>query len=372
MTRSPDAVVVGAGIVGAACALALTREGMRVLVLDSGFAASGATGAGMGHIVVMDDSPAQFALTAYSLELWRGLVGELPRSCEYQSCGTLWLAASGEELDLAREKAGAYVAGGVAAEILDGPTLAAAEPHLRPDLPGAMRVPGDGVVYAPAVTRHLLTQAQAHGTEVWEGFRVERLKGGWVEGHGERVACGLIVNAAGSSAPDLTPGLPIVPRKGHLVITERLDHFCRHQLVELGYLQSAHTMNSESIAFNVQPRATGQALIGSSRELVGWDGAINPALLGRMVGRAVSFMPSLADQTALRSWTGFRPATPDKLPLVGRSPQDPGVWVAAGHEGLGITTSLGTAQILADLITGRPTAIPAAPFDPARSFVEHV
>jgi len=141
MTRSPDAVVVGAGIVGAACALALCREGMRVLVLDAGFAASGATGAGMGHVVVMDDSPAQFALTAYSLRLWRELVEELPASCEHQPCGTLWLAARDEELALARAKAAAYVEGGVAAEVLDGPALAEAEPHLRRDLPGAMLVP---------------------------------------------------------------------------------------------------------------------------------------------------------------------------------------------------------------------------------------
>jgi D-hydroxyproline dehydrogenase subunit beta len=222
------------------------------------------------------------------------------------------------------------------------------------------------VIYAPAVTRHLLTLAQGLGAEVWEGFHVERLGPGWVEGHGERIACDITVNAAGSAAPRLTPELPIVPRKGHLVITERLQGFCHHQLVELGYLQSAHTMSHESIAFNVQPRATGQVLIGSSRELVGWDGAINAALLGQMVGRAIAFLPTLAHQTALRSWTGFRPATPDKLPLIGAWPDCKGLWIAAGHEGLGITTSLGTAQLLADLITQRAPAIAAGPFDPAR------
>ena len=66
---------------------------------------------------------------------------------------------------------------------------------------------------------------------------------------------------------------------------------------------------------------------------------------------------------------GFRPATPDKLPLIGAWPATPGLWIAAGHEGLGITTSLGTARILADLIAGREPPIDATPFAPARALV---
>ncbi|HXF25112.1 MAG TPA: FAD-binding oxidoreductase, partial [Gemmatimonadaceae bacterium] len=159
---------------------------------------------------------------------------------------------------------------------------------------------------------------------------------------------------------------PIVPRKGHLVITDRYPGFCRHQLVELGYLTSAHTMTTESVAFNVQPRATGQMLIGSSRELVGWDGSINRSIVRRMLDRALDFMPGLALASAIRTWTGFRPATPDKLPLIGSWDEMPGLWIAAGHEGLGITTSVGTGQLLADLITGRAPAIDPAPFAPSR------
>ena len=128
----------------------------------------------------------------------------------------------------------------------------------------------------------------------------------------------VVVNAAGAAAAPLTPGLPIVPRKGHLAITDRYPDFCRHQLVELGYLTSAHVMTNESVAFNVQPRTTGQVLIGSSRELVGWDASINHSILRRMLARAVEFIPGLRELSVIRSWTGFRPATPDKLPLIGR------------------------------------------------------
>lgn len=176
----------------------------------------------------------------------------------------------------------------------------------------------------------------------------------------------VIVNAAGAAAPSLTPGLPIIPRKGHLVVTDRVPGFCRHQVVELGYVQSAHALGDASVAFNVQPRSTGQILIGSSRELVGWDASINRDLLGRMLRRAVEFMPALADVPALRTWTGFRPATPDHKPLVGAWPDAPGVWIAAGHEGLGITMALGTGRLLTDLILGRRPAIDPTPYAPAR------
>jgi glycine/D-amino acid oxidase-like deaminating enzyme len=182
-----------------------------------------------------------------------------------------------------------------------------------------------------------------------------------------RLEAGAVVNATGAAASTFTPGLPIVPRKGHLVITEPRPGFCRHQVVELGYLQSAHTMDAASVAFNVQPRATGQLLIGSSRELVGWDASVNRAVLSRMLARAAAFMPGLARLPAIRTWTGFRPATPDKLPLIGAWPLVDGLWIAAGHEGLGITTALGTGSMIADLIAGRAPGIDPAPFAPGRA-----
>ncbi|HET7321888.1 MAG TPA: FAD-dependent oxidoreductase, partial [Longimicrobiaceae bacterium] len=241
------------------------------------------------------------------------------------------------------------------------------EPNLRPGLAGGLRVPSDSVVYPPAVARHLLERARALGAEVREGCRVDAVEPHAVRMGAERLEAQVVVNAAGAEATRLIPALPILPRKGHLLITDRYPGYCRHQIVELGYLKSAHEMGSgESVAFNVQPRATGQLLIGSSRELAGWERAVNREVLRKMLQRAVHFLPGLAGLSTVRSWTGFRPATPDKLPYVGRWEEVPGLWMAAGHEGLGITTSLGTAKLLAGLVVGREPAIEAAPFDPAR------
>jgi glycine/D-amino acid oxidase-like deaminating enzyme len=255
----------------------------------------------------------------------------------------------------------------VGAELLDARGLATEEPALRPGLAGGLRVPGDGVVYPPALARWLLDGARRAGAEVREHVAVGRITPGTVDTSGGRIECGAVINAAGADAPRLTPGLPIVPRKGHLVITERYPGRCRHQIVELGYLRSAHTMTAASVAFNVQPRATGQLLIGSSRELVGWEPAINQDILARMLRRATDFVPGLASLRAIRTWTGFRPATPDNLPLIGPWSPGSGLWIAAGHEGLGITTALGTGHLLSDLMLGRPPAIDPAPFDPGRA-----
>jgi glycine/D-amino acid oxidase-like deaminating enzyme len=358
----PDAIVVGAGIVGAACAAALARDGLRVLVLEASAAALGTTSAGMGHLVVMDDSPEQLALTHYSTQLWKNETDSLRRASELEWCGTVWVAEDDAQMAAVREKQRVYGNAGVTSEVLDERSVYDAEPNLRPGLAGGLRVPFDGVIYPPAAAVALLARARELGAELREHSRVDAIIDNGVRCGSEVIAADVIVNAAGAAAANLTPGLSVVPRKGHLVITERHPGFCRHQIVELGYLTSAHVMTTESVAFNVQPRLTGQVLIGSSRELVGWDPAINRRVVGRMIERACAFMPGLANLTAVRTWTGFRPATPDKLPLIGRWPETAGLWVAAGHEGLGITTSLGTAAMLADLVAGRTPAIDGSPY----------
>ena len=365
--RQADAIIVGAGIVGAACAVALARDGLRVLVIDAGGAALGTTAAGMGHVVVMDDSPEQLALTRYSQSLWRAQDDAVRAASELDWCGTVWVAEDEAQLEALPAKQQLYRDHGLVTEVLDETTLIEAEPHLRRGLPGGLLVPSDAVIYQPTATIALLALARTMGAEVLERMPVEEIVPCGVRCGADTLRADVIVNAAGAAAASLTPQLPVIPRKGHLVITERYPGFCRHQVAELGYLASAHVMTSESVAFNVQPRSTGQVMVGSSRELVGWDASMNRRVLGRMVARACEFMPALADLVAVRTWTGFRPATPDKLPLIGRWPDVPGLWIAAGHEGLGITTSLGTATLLADLVASREPAIDAAPFAPDRA-----
>lgn len=363
-----DLAIVGGGIVGAACALEAARAGLRVVVIENGVIGGGATAAGMGHIVVMDDSEAQFALTRYSQQLWQQIAPELPRDIEYEECGTLWVAADEEEMDEVRRKVGFYQSRDVAVEVLDDKALAEAEPNLRPGLAGALLVPGDGVVYPPCAARYFLEQAQSLGAQLQLGRAAVALSNeGVTLDDGAFISAGATVNAAGSWAPLLTAGIDVQKRKGHLLITDRYPGFVRHQLVELGYLKSAHSIAADSVAFNAQPRKTGQVLIGSSRQYGVDDPKIEAAMLSRMLARAEEYMPGITQLSTVRTWTGFRAATPDKLPLIGPCPGYDRLYLATGHEGLGITTSMGTAKLLVDQLLNRISQIPIAPYLPNRA-----
>jgi glycine/D-amino acid oxidase-like deaminating enzyme len=370
MSATADIIVVGAGIVGAASAAECARAGLKVLLLDRGAIGGGATAAGMGHLVVMDDSPAQFALTSYSRRLWQQLAPQLPADAEYDACGTLWVAADEQELAEVRRKEESCRACGIKAEALDAATLAKAEPNLRPGLAGALCVVEDAVVYPPRAARFLIESAIGAGAalQMRAGVAVTSFGGdGTVTvADGTKLSAGRVVNAAGCWSPVLTPALPVRKRKGHLAITDRYPGFVRHQIVELGYLKSAHAVSVDSVAFNIQPRKTGQMLIGSSRQFDAEGTDISHPILGRMLRRALEYLPALERLSVIRCWTGHRAATPDKLPLIGPSLESDRIWLATGHEGLGITTSLGTGSLLASLMLGRPTEIPAEPYAPAR------
>lgn len=371
MNRVWDVVVIGAGIVGAACARECAARGLSTAVVDAAGIGGGATAAGMGHIVVMDDSPAQLALTRWSRQLWRELSPELPREVEFEARGTLWVATDEEEMAEVRRKQGVYASAGVATEILDSRALAEAEPHLRQGLAGALLVPSDAVLYPPAAAAYLLRDAIRMGAVLLASGRVIAAAEGrvWLQNASE-LSAKRVVNACGAGATDLLPELPIRKRRGHLVITDRYPGFVQHQLVELGYLKSAHSIASDSTAFNVQPRQTGQLLIGSSREFGAEDTTINHALLRAMIQRAESYMPGIGSLHAIRVWTGFRAATPDKLPLIGPWPADASLCLATGHEGLGITTSLATGKLVTAEITGEAPEFPAEPYFPARFLAE--
>lgn len=366
MSHSFDVAVIGAGIVGAACALEMARAGLSVAIIDRTGVASGATSAAMGHIVAMDDSPAQLALTTYSQSLWGKLAAALPESVEYYRPGTIWIASDDEEMAEVRRKLEAFTTNGISSELLDSRSLAEAEPNLRRPLTGALHVVSDAVLHPQRAAEFLIAEAQNLGAQLLTGHAVLSTAWGRVTmDNADIVQAAHIINAAGALAPAITPGIPVRKRKGHLILTESYPGYARHQLVELGYLKSAHASDDDSVAFNVQPRLSGHLLIGSSRQYGSDDPALDQHILDAMMERAAFFMPGLPQLKQIRSWTGFRAATPDKLPLIGPI-EDPSVLLATGHEGLGITTSLATARLIGDYVLGRPSAIPIDPYLPSR------
>lgn len=366
MTSIADVLVIGAGIVGAACADALARAGLQVIVVEKGEVGGGATAAGMGHLVVMDDSPAELALTQYSLQLWREFTAQMPTLHEYSNCGTLWIAADDEEYLAAQDKARNLQNAGVRCEMLDERVLYEREPHLRTGLRGALLVNDDALVYPPKSARMLLESAQRHGAIVMTAEVHSLGKSGVRLTNGESISTDRIVVANGMAATQLLPELPLRAKKGHLLITDRYPGMVQHQLIELAYIKNAHASVGDSVSFNVQPRPTGQLLIGSSRQFDIDDSKIDRDMMSRMLSRALEYLPALQKLNVLRCWTGVRAATPDGLPLIGEHPALPKVSLAVGHEGLGITTSLATAQMLRAQILGKVSALPLAAYSPSR------
>ena len=320
-------------------------------------------------------------LTRYSQQLWQELRPELPDDVEYEQCGTIWVAADDEEMLEVRRKREYYGKRGVPTEVLD--TASFAESGTQPAPGNGWRSARSGRRRAVSAVCRPLSDGTRSGAGSQASTRcsvsrrsdkgagaVDRRHGNFRGNHRE---CELAL-----TPPTLTPGLEIKKRKGHLVITDRYPGFVRHQLVELGYLKSAHSVSGDSVAFNVQPRRTGQILIGSSRQYGAEHKEVDNSMLVRMLQRAQEYMPGLAQMSTVRTWTGFRAATPDKLPLIGPwtrdktgdaaggTTGDKSIFLATGHEGLGITTSLGTARILVDQITGTKPEIPVEPYLPSR------
>lgn len=366
-----DVILLGAGIVGCACARECTQAGLRVAIVEPNVVGGGATAAGMGHLVVMDDSPAQLALTRYSRSLWMELLPQLPSTVEYETRGTVWVAADAEEMDDVHAKYETYAAAGVRSIIIDAGELALAEPNLRPGLAGGLLVPEDAVIYPPTAASFFLREAIRGGAVLLQGHAAISVGNGTVSlGNGAKYAAPHIVVATGADQR-LLPWLKMQRRKGHLLITDRYPGFVHHQLVELGYLKSAHKTTEDSVAFNIQPRQTGQLLIGSSRQFGNEDPAIEDNILRKMLDRACEYMPGLAHISGIRAWTGFRAATPDKLPLIGPT-EDASVFLAVGFEGLGITNALGAARLVVDHLLGRRSEIDASPYLPARMTSEEI
>jgi D-hydroxyproline dehydrogenase subunit beta len=361
VSRGADVIVIGAGIVGAACAHALAQRGQRVLVVDAGLPA--ATAAGMGHLIVLDDNPAELAISHYSLQRWRDWSRDLPEDCAHRQNGTLWLAATAEEMALAEAKYQALRTQGLDCQLLGASALQAAEPALRKGLHGALKVASDGIVYAPNVARWLLNQPlierrQGQVVEI-DGNRVRLQDGTWLSAQA-------LILANGIHARNLCPELPLQAKKGHLLITDRYPTQVSHCLVELGYVSSAHNATGPSVAANIQPRPTGQLLIGASRQFDSESAEVEPGMLARMLRRAVDYMPGLAGLNAIRTWTGLRAACPDGLPLLGEHPQRPGLWLAVGHEGLGVTCAPGSADLLVAQLFGERAPLAPDAYLPKR------
>ncbi|ARZ66216.1 FAD-dependent oxidoreductase [Streptomyces albireticuli] len=372
---SSDVIVVGAGVVGAACAYYAARDGLTVTVVDRGPVAGGTTGAGEGNLLVSDKEPGpELELALLSARLWRELAQELPARIEYEAKGGLVVASDAPGLAALRKFAAAQAGAGVTAEEVPADRLHDLEPHLAPDLGGGFHYPQDAQVQPALAAAHLL---RASGARVRTGEEVTAvLTGPNGEVRGVRTAAGelrapFVVNAAGTWGGEvarLAGGhLPVLPRRGFVLVTEPLPRVVRHKVYAADYVADVASGSAAlQTSAVVEGTPAGPVLIGASRERVGFDRTLSVEVLRRLAAQATALFPVLAGVRALRTYAGFRPYLPDHLPAIGPDPRVPGLLHACGHEGAGIGLAPATGLAVARQLTGGEPPFDLGPFHPGR------
>jgi D-hydroxyproline dehydrogenase subunit beta len=381
-SRTPvDVVVVGAGVVGAACAYYSARAGLAVAVVDAGAIAGGTTGAGEGNLLVSDKEPGpELALALRSLALWQELADALGRGTgfEYERKGGVVVAESAQAYEGLQAFAASQRAAGVSAEPLRDDALADLEPHLAPGLPGGLHYPQDAQVQPMLAAAALLGAARTSGATVHPHTRITALQRdrhgrvtGVVTSRGDALATGAVVNAAGTWGGEVAAlagvEVPILPRRGFILVTEPLPPMVRHKVYSAEYVANVASSSPDlETSAVVEGTASGTILIGSSRERVGFDRTMSLPVLRRLAAQAVRLFPFLAEVAAIRAYRGFRPYAPDHLPVIGPDPRAPGLFHACGHEGAGVGLAPVTGAVVASLLTGEDPGLDLRPFRPER------
>ena len=373
--QSPDAIVIGAGIVGASSALSLTNAGLKVLVIDRGAVSSGTTGAGEGNILVSDKDPGpELTLALRSRDLWFEMQEDVGDTFELEAKGGVVVARNedGPLLKLAAEQS----EHGVRIQKLDHASLHELEPYLHPEFHSGVFYPQDAQCQPMLAAAQVIRTVIARGGEFISQAKVTRIivENGSVAGVETSQGifrAPIIVNATGTWAGQLAEmagsHLPIAPRKGFILVTEPTKKYVFHKVYDSDYVSNVASSNADlQTSTVVEGTRSGTILIGASRERIGFDGSMNYEILRRLAAQATSLFPVLRDVQLLRAYRGFRPYAPDHLPVIGEDSKIRGLWHSAGHEGAGIGLAPGSAALITDAILGRESFMDGSPFSPHR------
>jgi len=386
MTAHPRVVVVGAGVIGAAVTYALARAGVPATVIDRGPLGGGTSSRCDGNVLAIDKDPgyqAELALLSQdTLHEWASTLGDM----EYRRPGSYLALAGEEEVEPARAWVEAQCQAGLAFRYLEREETHRVMPDLAPDVPGSVYSPTDSTLNPLMYVARLLAASRELGAVTRPYCPVVGLVsvGGRVAGvqlaDGDVVAADITVVAAGVWTPALVAPLgvevPILPRRGHLVVSAKGPRYGDVKVMEFGYLMAkfgrarvaSRELERYGVALVYEPTLSGNFILGSSREFVGFDTTPDPKVLAAIVRRALRFYPAMAAATMMRGFSGLRPWTPDHLPVVGAVPTVPGLMIAAGHEGDGVGLAAVTGRLLGDVILERELPMTMAPLAVDRRF----
>lgn len=389
IVRHCDVLIIGGGIIGCSIAYYTSKYGRDVTIIEKGEFVSGTSSRCDGNILAIDKDPGfDSQMSLVSQKLVTDLSEELEHSFEYRAPGSILVCESDEEMEAAQQWVNRQKEAGLLFRMLDRQDIREESPFFADDLLGGLECATDSTVNPYLLAFSLLSEAQKFGAKAFKQTEVKSME---IETDGSFVVettngtftAQQVVNAAGVWAPKigqmLNINIPIEPRKGHIIVASRQQHVGCRKVMEFGYLISKFggkrkvdaLTEKYGVALVFEPTESQNFLIGSSREFVGFHTRINNEVIKCIANRAIRFYPKMADMMVIRSYAGLRPWTEDHLPIISRVEHIPNYFIAAGHEGDGISLAAVTGKVIEELLNEKETIIPIEPLRLSR-FTERV
>jgi len=374
-----EVVVIGGGVSGTAVTYYLSKEGIDVTLVERGDIATGTSGGCEGNVMAEDREPGfDSNMSVESNRLYQELVGELDYDFQYHQPGVFFFIETEDEWDFMQARLQKQKEAGLPVRMVAGEELRRRKVNVAPDILGAMESAFCASVHPMYLALALVQGARRFGARIRTFTEVKQIAldsqrkiKSVITSQGE-IRTSKVVNAAGAWAPEIGKmvgiDIPIIPRRGQLVVTEQVPPIADRKMIEARYIAAKfdpeilrdadEDLFKYGVAFTSEPRADGNILIGSSREFVGYDTSTTVPVIKAIIKRAVRFFPILKNINIIRTYAGLRPYTPDHLPIISKVDEIDGFYIAAGHEGDGIGSAPLTGKLIAQLITQMPTLIP--------------
>lgn len=383
---SAEVVVIGGGVIGTSIAYHLAREGAEVMIVEADDLASGASGACDGFLFLQSKQPGtHLELARESLALYPELADDLDVDIEYNRCGSLVLARTADELKALKAGVKKMKTAGLDVEMVTEAELKKLAPAISEGVKGASLCKDDAQVNPTLLTLGLAKKAGDLGSTILINCKVENivimnervreLRTSVGSIHTRKVVCaaGVGSNQIGKMA---IIDIPVMPRKGQILVTEPVDRILEHIVADFDYLtaktgaeeggQKDEEAKRLGLGFTAEQTRSGNILLGSTREFTGFDAETTTEAINAIAKNAIEVMPRIKDLDVIRSFAGLRPYSPDGLPILGTVKGIKGFYLATGHSGDGVSLAPITGKLMAELILYSETSLDLKPFSLAR------
>ncbi|SDK26955.1 sarcosine oxidase subunit beta [Jeotgalicoccus aerolatus] len=366
-----DVLIIGGGIIGASIAYYTAKTGLSVALLESNTVASGTSSKCDGNVLLIDKEPGfDSRMAIKSQALIKQLSTELEMEFEFRHPGSIFLCANEDEIEQGynwvdyhnKENGKDKFFKKLTKEDLKNDSK-----YFSDHLIGGIECTNDSTINPYMLAFSLINQAKKYDFSLFEMTPVtdiQHIQDGEfkVMSHEKVFKANKVINAAGIYSPHvgklLDIEVPVVPRKGHILVSSRAELLGSRKIQEFGYLmtkfgkerQASKEMNDYGVALVHEATQSQNFLIGSSREFVGYNTNVNHKVIRLIAERAIEYFPAMKDMSFIRSYAGLRPWTPDNLPIISDTVV-PGFYIAAGHEGDGIGLSAITGLWMSQMMT---------------------